>query len=76
MAFTPKLDTLPASQRRLWAELGGTPETFTLYGGTALVVRFGHRTYVASLLDIAGTKAAAVQERAEAKGYLDKDVTP
>jgi hypothetical protein len=29
------------------------------------------RLYVASLLDIAGTKAAVVQKRAEVKDYLD-----
>jgi hypothetical protein len=32
------------------------------------------RFYVASLLDIAGTKVAVVQKRAEAKDYLDMDV--
>jgi len=144
MTFTPNLDTLPASQRALWPELGGTLETFTLYGGTALALRLGHRTsvdfdffsnvsfdpdrlardipylrdaervqvgtdtltcrvdrggpvlvsffgglglgqvaaseqvwnmplHVASLLDIAGTKAAVVQKRAEVKDYLDID---
>lgn len=144
MAFIPNLDTLPASQRSLWPELGGTPETFTLYGGTALAVRLGHRAsvdfdffsnasfdtdelaqkipyigdaervqvapnsltcrverggpvlvsffgglalgqvaareqvrgmtlHVASLLDIAGTKAAVVQKRAEVKDYIDID---
>ena len=144
MAFIPILDTLPASQRSLWPELGGTPEMFTLYGGTALALRLGHRTsvdfdffsnvsfdpaelaekipyirhaervqvgpdtltcrvdrggpllvfffgglglgqvaatepvrdmtlHVASLLDIAGTKAAVVQKRAEVKDYIDID---
>ena len=33
----------------------------------------GKRLYVASLLDIAGTKVAVVQKRAEAKDYLDID---
>jgi hypothetical protein len=46
MAFIPHLNTLPASQRALWPELAGTPDTFTLYGGTALVLRLGHRTSV------------------------------
>lgn len=144
MAFIPNLDNLPASQRALWPELGGTPETFTLYGGTALALRVEHRAsvdfdflsnasfdpdqlaqnipyirdaervqagpdtltcrvdrdgpvlvsffggldlgqvaareqvrnmplHVASLLDIAGTKAAVVQKRAEVKDYLDID---
>jgi hypothetical protein len=135
---------LPAPQRALWPELGATPDAFTLYGGTALVLRLGHRTsidfdffsnasfdpdqlaprvpylrdaeriqvapdtltcrvdrggpvlvsffgglglgrvaapepvrdmplYVASLLDLAGTKAAVVQKRAEGRDYLDID---
>src|SRR5579862_8527327 len=144
MPFIPNLDTLPASQRALWAELGATPDVFTLYGGTALALRLGHRASidfhffsnasfdpdllaaqvpylrdceriqvapetltcrvnrggavlisffgglgigrvevpdqvvengirVASLPDIAGTKAAVVQKRAEAKDYVDID---
>ena len=140
--LTPILDILPAPQRRLWSELAAVPDHFTLYGGTALALRLGHRvsadfdffsnesfdpdllasrlpllhnaeriqvaadtlTYrieragsvlvsffgalrlgrvrepdrtadiglqVASLLDIAGTKAAVIQKRAETKDYLD-----
>ncbi len=135
---------LPPPQRRLWPELRATPERFTLYGGTALTLRLGHRAsvdfdffsnapfdperlasmlpylkdaervrmapdtltcrvdrggavilsffgglglgqvaehdevegmalHVASLLDLAGTKMAVVQKRAEAKDYLDVD---
>jgi hypothetical protein len=142
--LVPNLSTLPPPQLKLWQELGATPEAFTLYGGTALTLRLGHRTsvdfdfflnapfdperlastlpylkgaervrmapdtltcrvdrggavlvsffgglglgqvaerdevqgmalYVASLLDIAGTKMAVVQKRAEAKDYLDID---
>lgn len=142
--LVPNLSMLPPSQRKLWPELGTTPEAFTLYGGTALALRLGHRTsvdfdffsdapfdperlastipylkdaervqvasntltcrverggavlvsffgglglgqvaardqvqgmalYVASLLDIAGTKMAVVQKRAEMKDYLDID---
>ena len=41
--FDPRLDILPAAQRRLWAELAETPEHFTLYGGTAIALRLGHR---------------------------------
>ena len=144
MAFIPNLDTLLAPQRSLWPELAGTPETFTLYGGTALALRLGLRAsadfdffsnasfdpdelakkipylrdaervqvgpdtltcrvdrngpvlvsffgglglgqvaasepvrdiplHVASLLDIAGTKAAVAQTRAEVKDYIDID---
>jgi nucleotidyltransferase AbiEii toxin of type IV toxin-antitoxin system len=42
-AFTPRLNVLPGAQRRLWAELAQTPEHFTLYGGTAIALRLGHR---------------------------------
>ncbi len=41
--FRPKLEILPAAQRRLWQELGPTPRSFVLYGGTALALRLGHR---------------------------------
>jgi Nucleotidyl transferase AbiEii toxin, Type IV TA system len=39
----PRLDILPAAQRTLWPELRGTPQDFTLYGGTAIALRLGHR---------------------------------
>lgn len=42
-AFTPRVDILPEAQRRLWPELGATPRNFTLYGGTAIALRLGHR---------------------------------
>jgi hypothetical protein len=142
--LVPNLTTLPPPQQRLLQELGATPETFTLYGGTALTLHLGHRAsvdfdffsnapfdperlastlpylkdaervqmapdtltcrvdrggavlvsyfgalglgqvaardelqgltlHVASLLDIAGTKVAVVQKRAEVKDYLDID---
>jgi Nucleotidyl transferase AbiEii toxin, Type IV TA system len=138
----PHLETLPASQRRLWTELSAVPAGFVLYGGTALALRLGHRAsedfdffssqdfnpdalerqvtflgdaqrlqsspntlvaiverdgpvqvsffgglglrrvrnpdpaensdvLVASLLDLAATKVKVVQDRAEAKDYLD-----
>lgn len=44
--FEPRLDILPAAQRRLWPELSATPEAFTLYGGTAIALRLGHRPSV------------------------------
>jgi len=142
--LVPNLSMLPPPQLRLWRELAATPESFTLYGGTALTLRLGHRTsldfdffsnapfdperlasmlpylrgaervqiapdtltcrvdrggavlvsffgglglgqvaerdaiqgmtlHVASLLDLAGTKMAVVQKRAEVKDYLDID---
>ncbi len=144
IVFAPNLSILPPSQLRLWPELDATPDHFTLYGGTALALRLGHRIsvdfdffscrsfdpdqlattvpylkdaervqvdantltcrvdrdgpilvsffggldlgqvlpsevakgrslHVASLLDIAGTKMAVVQKRAEMKDYLDID---
>ena len=36
----------------------------------------GKNLHVASLLDLAATKVAVVQKRAEAKDYLDIDVLP
>jgi hypothetical protein len=41
--FTPKLEILPPSQRRLCDELGHTPKDFVLYGVTALALQLGHR---------------------------------
>ena len=41
--FEPHLDILPSAQRRLWPELSATPEEFTLYRGTAIALRLGHR---------------------------------
>lgn len=144
MEFIANLTMLPPPQRMLWPELASTPEMFTLYGGTALALRLGHRgsvdfyffsnapcdpdelaqslpylkdaeriqvapntltcrvdrggpvlvsffgnlglgqvaarehvqgmaLYVASLFDLAGTKVAVIQKRAEVKDYLDID---
>jgi len=44
--FSPRLDILPESQRRLWSELSAVPSEFTLYGGTALALHLGHRKSV------------------------------
>lgn len=44
--FSPKLQILAAPQRTLWAELAATPDSFTLYGGTAIALRLGHRESV------------------------------
>jgi hypothetical protein len=54
--LSPRLHTLPFSQRELWSELAATPPEFVLYGGTALALRLG---------------IGAVQDRAEAKDYID-----
>lgn len=42
----PRLDSLPAEQRRLWPELSQIPEHFVLYGGTAIALRLGGRQSV------------------------------
>jgi hypothetical protein len=41
--FKPRLEALPQAQRLLWQELGHTPRSFVLYGGTAIALRLGHR---------------------------------
>ena len=41
--FSPRLDILPPSQRRLWNELKEIPPEFVLYGGTAIALYLGHR---------------------------------
>lgn len=46
MSFDPRLDVLPEAQRQLWPELATTPDQFTLYGGTAIALRLGHRVSV------------------------------
>lgn len=139
------LDGLDAGQRELWPELAQLPQTFVLYGGVALTLRFNHRRssdfdffaserfdpqklysslpfladaevrqsspgtltclvarttpvkisffgvpelgrvgepeiedetglQLASLLDIAATKASVVQKRALARDYIDLDI--
>lgn len=45
-SFEPRLDSLPPAQQRLWPELSQTPDEFTLYGGTAIALRLGHRASV------------------------------
>lgn len=142
--MTPRLDILPAAQRRLWSRLTGLPAGTVLYGGTAIALHLGHRQSIdfdffigrdiepdrlraelaflraarvlqaerntltclvgrsqpvqvsffgtprlrcvrpplalagkdfsiADLLDLAATKIAVVQKRAQAKDYIDVD---
>ena len=42
----PRLDVIPASQQRLWAELSQIPNHFVLYGGTGIALRVGGRQSV------------------------------
>jgi hypothetical protein len=45
--FKPKLSVLPKEQRALWRKLAPIKNLgFTLYGGTAIALRLGHRTSV------------------------------
>lgn len=45
--FKPRLDILPAAQRRIWPGLKGVSDLgFVLYGGTAIALRLGHRASV------------------------------
>ena len=46
MTFSPRLDILPDEQRALWPALARVPKSFVLCGGTAIALRFGHRTSV------------------------------
>ena len=46
MTFKPFLDVLPDEQRELWPALADIPDSFVLYGGTALALRLGHRSSV------------------------------
>jgi hypothetical protein len=41
---TPHLEVLPPAQRAFWYRIAnGVPESFVLYGGTAVALRYGHR---------------------------------
>jgi nucleotidyltransferase AbiEii toxin of type IV toxin-antitoxin system len=40
------LASLPPAQQRLWPELFETLQEFTLYGGTAIALRLGHRSSI------------------------------
>jgi len=45
--FSPHMHILPPAQQRLWPELRNAPNLgFTLYGGTAIALRLGHRASV------------------------------
>jgi hypothetical protein len=41
--FDPILSIMPDEQRRLWRELGDVPDSFVLFGGTAIALQLGHR---------------------------------
>jgi hypothetical protein len=66
--FQPQLEVLPPAQRRLWPELAGTPQEFTLYGGTAIALRLGHRPSID--FDWFATESFAPNELMERVPYL------
>jgi len=41
--FEPDLSILQDAQKHLWGELINVPNSFVLYGGTAIALRLGHR---------------------------------
>jgi hypothetical protein len=46
-SFKPHLEVLPQSQKETWSTLGWTTTNrFVLYGGTAIVLRCGHRASI------------------------------
>ena len=66
--FEPRLDILPAPQRRMWDELGDIPEEFILYGGTGLALHLGHRTSLD--FDFFGDRGFDPDELVEAVPFL------
>jgi len=64
----PKLKILPPEQQALWPHLRTTPEAFTLYGGTAISLRYGHRKSVD--FDFFGNEPFEPQELMQAVPYL------
>lgn len=44
--FKPDFDILPQPQKDLWLELKDVPDSFILYGGTAIALQLGHRESV------------------------------
>jgi hypothetical protein len=66
--FEPHLDILPPAQQRLWPELSGTPEKFTLHGGTAIALRLGHRP--SADLDFFASEPLAPNELLQKIPYL------
>lgn len=43
MPFIPKIEILPEAQKAIWPHLSLIPSHFTLFGGTAVALRYGHR---------------------------------
>jgi hypothetical protein len=66
--FQPRLDILGGPQRNLWPELAQTPREFTLYGGTAIALRLGHRQSVD--FDFFGPQNFEPQTLLRRVGYL------
>jgi hypothetical protein len=70
--FIPRLDILPEAQRKIWPRLAVIPGDFTLYGGTAIALRLGHRPSVDfdffSDVELDETRKATLLKLVEAGG--------
>lgn len=72
--FKPNLDVLPLAQRRLWTDLKKSRDLgFTLYGGTALALRLGHRESID--FDFFSEKALDRDALKDAFPFLEKSTT-
>ena len=67
--LTPKLNILPPPQLRLWGELLDVPESFVLYGGTAIALHLGHRQSVD--FDFFGSEAFDAETLLRTVPFLD-----
>jgi Nucleotidyl transferase AbiEii toxin, Type IV TA system len=70
--LNPRLEILPQAQQNLWPELAQTPPDFTLYGGTAIALRLGHRFSVD--FDFFSTQPFVPAALKEAVPYLDGSI--
>jgi len=77
-----RLDTLPAETRRLLDHLSGDPAIgrFTLIGGTALALSWGHRKsedldFAIPALNLPRTACSAIVKRLEGNGWHLDDIT-
>ncbi len=71
----PDLGILALPQRRLWAELA-TPDHFTLYRGTALALRLGHRSSVDYYDDVPASPIGVRDRLSAAVGSVDPIAPP
>jgi hypothetical protein len=63
------LEILPTPQRRLWDELVDVPDSFVLYGGTAIALHLGHRESID--FDFFGSEAFDPDDLYESIPFLE-----